>query len=164
MTEKYSLQEFDFKQLSKCEANPKVRLRLLMMAHLRDGYSAKEISNMLCCSSLTVKRKLLRFENDGLSGLKDKPRSGAPLKLPKANHDKFKKIILEAQNNMNGGRLIGEDIRKILMDEFNANYSLNGVYYLLKTLDMVWISSRSRHPKQSDEIQEEYKKNFKALR
>ena len=60
-----------------------------------------------------------------------------------------------------GGRLIGEDIRSILKEKFNVVYTLNGTYDLLKGLNMVWISSRSRHPKQDDEIQETYKKNFK---
>ena len=45
-----------------------------------------------------------------------------------------------------GGRVRGEDIRQLLAEQFAVTYSLNGVYDLLKPLDMAWISGRSISP------------------
>ncbi|WP_423228032.1 helix-turn-helix domain-containing protein [Shewanella algae] len=38
------------------------------------------------------------------------------------------------------------------------SYSLANVYRLLHALDFSWITSRSKHPKQSDEAQAAFKK------
>lgn len=159
----YSLNDFDFQKLANTEADPRTRIRLLMMTHLKNGSTPKETAKMLCCDTSTVTRKFARFKKEGVDGLIDKPRSGAPYKLAPEHHDAFKKLIIDTQSNQEGGRLIGEDIRSILKEKFNAVYTLNGTYDLLKALNMVWISSRSRHPKQDDEIQEAYKKNFKKV-
>jgi len=62
------------------------------------------------------------------------------------------------QEQRNGGRLRGEDIRLLLKEHFQCDYTLNDVYDLLKALGMSWISSRSRHPKQDIQTQEDFKK------
>ena len=66
-------------------------------------------------------------------------------------------IELRAKSN-EGGRLTGADIHTYIMKEFGKNYHPDSIYYLLKHLGFSWISSRSRHPKQSDKIQEDFKK------
>jgi len=45
----------------------------------------------------------------------------------------------------------GEDIQQLLVQQFAVEYSLNGVYDLLKRLDMVWISARAVSP-QADPV------------
>ena len=49
---------------------------------------------------------------------------------------------------------------KYIFDEFGVEYSLNGVYVLLHSAGMSWVSSRSSHPMQDKESQENFKKNF----
>ena len=58
----------------------------------------------------------------------------------------------------NGGRLIAEDIRAYVNVTFKITYQLSNVYRLLNEMDLSWITSRSTHPKQSFEVQEEFKK------
>ncbi|PAJ73789.1 hypothetical protein CJF42_13745 [Pseudoalteromonas sp. NBT06-2] len=41
---------------------------------------------------------------------------------------------------------------------FNINYHPNVIYKLLKSMGFNWITTRSRHPKQSVEVQETFKK------
>jgi HlyD family secretion protein len=48
--------------------------------------------------------------------------------------------------------------QKMLHEKFNAVYHEDSVYNLLKKLDLVWISARSRHPKSIPENQENFKK------
>jgi len=54
----------------------------------------------------------------------------------------------------------GEDIRQLLDEQFGVVYTLNGVYELLKRLDMVWISARSVSPNANPARQAEFKKNL----
>jgi transposase len=58
-----------------------------------------------------------------------------------------------------GGRLTGEAIRLYIADEFQINYHPNAIYKLLHLLGFSWITSRSKHPKQSEEAQKDFKKN-----
>ncbi|QPL54095.1 winged helix-turn-helix domain-containing protein [Vibrio navarrensis] len=37
-------------------------------------------------------------------------------------------------------------------------------YYLLDHMGLSWITSRSKHPKQSQEVQDDFKKNSKLKR
>lgn len=57
-----------------------------------------------------------------------------------------------------GGRLTGESIQTYINANFGIDYHPNAIYKLLKSIGFSWITSRSRHPKQSDEVQEAFKK------
>jgi hypothetical protein len=66
--------------------------------------------------------------------------------LSKAQKEGFRQAIEQLQDSRGGGRVLGEDIRQLLFEQFAVAYSLNGVYDLLKRLDMAWISARSISP------------------
>ncbi|MEZ8472043.1 winged helix-turn-helix domain-containing protein [Vibrio splendidus] len=57
-----------------------------------------------------------------------------------------------------GGRLQGSDITQFILDEFDIYYQPSGAYRLLHELNLSWITTRSKHPKQSEEAQESFKK------
>jgi transposase len=60
--------------------------------------------------------------------------------------------------NPDGGRLIAEDIRQYIQKQFGVEYQLGNIYRLLKEIGLSWITSRSRHPKQSLASQDVFKK------
>ncbi|MGF1729835.1 winged helix-turn-helix domain-containing protein [Photobacterium kasasachensis] len=41
---------------------------------------------------------------------------------------------------------------------FGKEYNSDYIYILLKKMGFSWITSRAKHPRQSDEIQEDFKK------
>ena len=51
-----------------------------------------------------------------------------------------------------------KNVRSI--DEWGVTYSLNGIYYLMKDIGMSWVSTRSRHPKQDEQAQTDFKKTL----
>ncbi len=57
-----------------------------------------------------------------------------------------------------GGRLKGTFESAYVEQEFGVSYSLTNIYRLLHQLDFSWITSRSKHPKQSQDAQEDFKK------
>jgi transposase len=162
-TIKYNLLDFDFVDLSHREAKPRTRIRLLTLAHLKDGKTQAQTAEALKTSPTTVKRTYKRFKDSGILGLDDLPKTGAKFKLPKNQHEEFKKYILERQEQREGGRLTGYDIHEIIIDKWNVTYSLGGVYRLLHHLGLSWISSRSKHPEQDEEAQENFKKKIVEL-
>ena len=49
-------------------------------------------------------------------------------------------------------------VQRYIQQLFSVNYHQNSIYKLLKTLNITWTTSRSKHPEQSEEAQENFKK------
>lgn len=87
-----------------------------------------------------------------------KKSTGRPHRLSEQQKKKIQAYINENVVKVNGGRLIAEDIRVYIQDTFNVQYTQRNIYHLLRDLGFSWITSRSKHPKQSEEAQEAFKK------
>lgn len=157
-TTHYSLDDYDFAQLSRSCRGSKEKQRYLILANAKDGKTHAAIADTFKISRSTVNRTMKRFRETGVSDLKDRPRSGAPTKLTEAQRLAVKDRILTLQKARVGGRLTGYDIQALIAEEWQVHYCLSAVYELLATLNLSWISCRSRHPKQDPERQEAFKK------
>jgi transposase len=154
----YCLDDYDFVALAKATADKRLYQRLIMLAHLKAGMPKSRISRLLFVSTDQVYYWLERFDREGIEGLQDKARSGRPRVLDSSHHEELKKRIEESQTALLGGRLRGEDISQLIKDEWDVEYSLSGIYALMKVIGMSWVSTRSRHPKQNEEAQQTFKK------
>ncbi|WP_041350349.1 helix-turn-helix domain-containing protein [Nitrosococcus watsonii] len=67
----------DFVALARSELDGRVRLRLLALAHLKEGKSLREIGAMLKVHPKTVLKWLRRFRAGGIGGLAEQPGRGA---------------------------------------------------------------------------------------
>ncbi len=152
--------ETNFLILYQTESSARMKIRYLGLLHLTKGKTIIEVSKMLCVSPRTVAYWINRYKKEGIDGLKDKPGRGAKTKLPKEHETKLCETVLVMQEERKGGRVKGEDVRKMLADKFNVFCSLSGVYSLLHRVGLSWITSRSKHPKQSEEVQELFKKTL----
>ena len=70
--------------------------------------------------------------------------------------------IEQLQQERRGGRIRGEDLRKLLAKQFDVAYSFNGIYELLKRIRIVWISTRSRSPYADPVRQADFEKKCAA--
>ena len=154
----HQLDDYDFATLAKAERSKKVYQRLMILAYLKRGLSKADISRLLFISTDQIYAWLKSYKKKSIEGLKDKARSGRPRLLDSSNHDALKEKIEESQTTLPGGRLRGEDIIQLIKDEWGVTYTLSGIYYLMKDIGMSWISTRSRHPKQDEVTQEQFKK------
>ncbi len=152
--------KFDFEKLYKNERNPNTKERLLALQHLKEGKSKIEVGKILKRARRTIGEWYKRFIDSGLKGLVNQPRSGRNPNLAKKNEKAFLKELDKFQNERGGGRVVGEDIKQMLQEKFNADYHVNSVYRLLHRLDIVWITGRSIHPKANMKAQEDFKKRF----
>ncbi|EOU2463402.1 helix-turn-helix domain-containing protein [Vibrio navarrensis] len=53
-------------------------MRLLALAHFKDGHSRTQIAKFLMVSRTSVNKWVHTFLEEGLEGLKEKPRTGRP--------------------------------------------------------------------------------------
>jgi transposase len=149
---------YDFHSLAKTEPHPRTRIRFLGMAHLQDGLAYQEIATALRIPKITVQGWVQRFKTEGLDGLRESPRSGAKRKLAADQEAEFKDAVVRLQEQRSGGRITGHDIKALLEEQFQVICCLNSVYNLLARLNIVWITVRSKHPKQSQASQDTFKK------
>jgi transposase len=156
----YSLESYDFKALAKKESDKRIYQRLMMLAYLKEGMSKAQVSRLTFTAPDRVYAWLKRFLKRGIEGLRDKPRSGRPSLLDRSAYDALQQKIEDSQSLLSGGRLRGENIIQLVKDEWGVEYTLSGIYRLMKAIGMSWGSTRSKHPKQDEKAQQQFKKTL----
>lgn len=148
----------NFPQLIRSTSNARLRIRYLAIAHFEDGMSRTDIAKLLKVSRTSVNTWVATYEQFGLVALAGKQHPGRPCSLSQKQLDQFKKYVTESAIKPDGGRLQGEDFVAYIEDQFNVKYGVHNIYRLLHKLGLSWITTRSKHPKQSEEAQEAFKK------
>jgi putative transposase len=140
--------------LYKREKEPKVKERILMVIfHKFDGESANRTGKKLGHSHATVLKWTERFEEEGLEGLKDKPRSGKPPKIPKERMERIRKKV-EGKDFWTS-----KQVMELIYEEEGVLYSLRHVERLLHKWGYSLIKPRKKHVKAaSREEVEKFKK------
>ena len=135
-----------------------MRIRLLALLHIKNGAGRTQTAKHLKVSRKVVNDWAKKFFNEGLEGLNEKTRSGRRSKLTEAQLSELKEYVQCHSIKESGGRLNAAALVSVINDKFGVKYSRANVYRLLHALNFSWITSRSRHPKQSQKIQEDFKK------
>ncbi len=148
----------DFPKLMRETSDARMRLRLLAISHFVDGKNRTQIAEFLKVSRNSVNNWVKSYLNFGIEGLAEKQHTGRPSQLTEKQLLQLKRYIASNAIKPTGGRLQGADIIEYIKEEFDQSYSLSGVYKLLRKLDLVWITTRSKHPKHSLKAQEAFKK------
>jgi len=85
-------------------------------------------------------------------------RAGRPPFLSDKQRTRLADYIEKIATSKQGGRLTGKDIHNYILSELGKTYHLDFISYILMHMLFSWITSRYKHPKQSIEAQEEFKK------
>lgn len=155
------LGQCDFDKLATTSGSPRERRRYLAFAHIQAGKSFVKAAAAVRVNLRSLMRWIHKFRANGLEGLKDKPGRGAKPCLPPEHRSAFKQAVLELQQSRIGGRIRGKDILELMKKKYGVDPSLSTIYNTLRTVDLVWITGRSVHPKTDKEAQEAFKKTLK---
>lgn len=154
------ISDFDFAACYRVEPDGRIKMRLLALHHLQAGKNLTDVADMVLTTDKTLRNWLKLFIEFDYEGLIEKEGRGRRPRLPYDSEDAFRDALTAAQDETQGGSIDGKAVQQLLLDKFDCNYSLNGVYSLLDRLNIVWISGRSKHPKSSNEVQEIFKQEF----
>lgn len=136
------------------------RDRIRMVLHASEGDTGTQIAQRLGCTDRAVRKWIRRYNEGGLAALKDRPRSGRPRHLESGRDDDVRnRLDTGAQVQDGVCALRGEDVRRILEEEFGARYSLSGTYVVLHRLGYSSLMPRPQHPEADPAAQEEFEKN-----
>ena len=152
------LQNTNFTVLAKHETNGRKRIRFLALAHFQDGLNKAAIARILKVSRASVNKWVANYLNFGLPGLDDTASPGRPAKLTPLQSQDLADFINNRSHSSKGGRLIAADIQQYIEQHFTVRYQQSNVYRLMHALGFSWITSRSKHPKQSQDAQDNFKK------
>lgn len=154
------IQDFDFKLEYKNERDPIIKIKFLALHHLQSGSLLKDVADIVLYDEKKIWRWIRLFVDFDYEGLIEKEGRGNKPRLPSEKEESFKIELDILHDKKNGGRITIDDIQEILIEKFDCKYSRSGVYILLDRLNIVWITARSRHPKSSQEVIDNFKENF----
>ncbi|WP_155866850.1 IS630 family transposase [Colwellia sp. PAMC 21821] len=133
-------------------------MRLLAVSYFLDGLSRTDISTTLKVARSSVNRWVTAYLSKGLSGLDSVSPKGRPSMLSPKQLSQLAQYVENQSCSAEGGRLMGQDFCTFIKKEFDIDYHRDHVYKILKKLGYSWITSRSKHPKQSQSVQDVFKK------
>lgn len=142
------------------ESEGRVRCRILAVRQLALGHSVAQVQGYFGLGKSQLYEWVRRYNAQGLEGLRDRPRSGAPQRLAHEQEAPFLERLHAgppADSPLAAYR--GEDLRHLLKDEFGATYSLSGVYALLHRLGQSSLVPRPHHPQAAPAAQKAFKKS-----
>lgn len=148
----------ELKKLARTTSNARLRIRLMAISLFVQGASRTQIAKNIGVARGSVNDWVKRYLNGGLEALTDKPSPGRPSALSSSQRRQLKKYVEAHAIKTDGGRLIAKDIQQYIRTTFDVSFQLGNVYRLLHQLGFSWITSRSKHPKQSQEAQDAFKK------
>src|SRR5256714_13753923 len=105
-------------------------LHASMVARSWDGERVETIAKTLDCSPQTVRRRLHRFDAEGIDGLGDRPKPGRPRRLTAADDSKIIALVSQPPP----GQLVTQrDGTMVARDEQgSAQWSLNALAHAAK--------------------------------
>jgi transposase len=137
----------ELRRLARRESG-RVCQRVVMIANMLDGMDHEEAARLAGLSRSAAYEWHNRYEEEGIEGLRDRPRPGRPPRVDAATSTRFKERIVAGAELERDGVVAfrGVDAQRILKEEFDIDCSLSSTYRLLHRAKLSWLAPRPRHP------------------
>jgi transposase len=144
----------------RAEPDARVARRLMAVRLAMIGRTAAQIVPQVLSSIRQVYAWVARYNAEGVDGLDDREGRGRKRPLDAAQEEALKARLHAGPTEADGVcAFAGEDVRRILRDEFGVVRSLQAVYDLLHRLGFEPLRPRPRHPKADPAAPEAFKKS-----
>ncbi len=156
-----------FEDKYKSERNSKIKTRLQILMHIREGYTQREISKMLRISVGIVPYWKFRFETGGIDGLQDKDGRGLKSNISEEELSMFASELDYGIKMEDGYRrgMKTKDATEFFSEQFGKEYTTRHCRRIIKSIDCTLQVPRTRNKKRNqkdvEKIKRDYKKNEK---
>jgi transposase len=156
----------ELRSAAKCAPDSRQMRRILAIAMVLDGYSREDAALSCAMTRQSLRDCVHRYNELGLDGLADRPRSGRPACLTEAQKVEVKTWVKQGSNLEEDGvvRFRRSDLRSRIANRFGVSLHVRSVGKLLRKLGFRRLSVRPLHPKTNIEDQENFKKTFRTWR
>jgi transposase len=119
-----------------------------MIANLLEGTEHEQAVRLAGLSRSAAYVWYNRYEEDGIAGLRDRPRPGRQPRVDAMTSARFKERIVAGAELARDGVVSfrAVDAQRILKEEFAIDCSLSSTYRLLHRIKLSWLAPRPRHP------------------
>jgi len=151
----------ELRRLARRETDGRVACRLLGLANVLDGMKRTEAAGRAGMDRQTLRDRVIRFNAEGVEGLRDRPKSGRPSWLEEGQLATLKAMVLRGPDPERDGVSTwrAKDLCAIVEDRFGVSYTENGMLRLLHDLGLSWQKARPIHPESDLKAQARFKKN-----
>ena len=155
----------ELRRLARGESG-RVCQRVLMIANLLEGMEHEEAARLAGLSRSSAYEWHNRYEEDGIEGLRDRPRPGRQPRVDAATAARLKERIVAGAELARDGVVAfrGVDAQRILREEFDIECSLSSTYRLLHRIKLSWLVPRPRHPGPTRRRRRRFRNSWIAIR
>lgn len=150
----------ELRQLARRERDGRVAARLIALANVLDGMSREAAARSAGMDRQTLRDWVIRFNADGVAGLRDQARPGRPTRMSEGQQAAFKAVVLRGPDRERDGvsswRIV--DLCRVAERRFGVCYRESGMLRLVKSLDLSWQKTRPSHPKADPAARERFKR------
>ena len=152
------------RRLARRETDGRVASRLLGLANALDGMDRGQAARLAGMDRQTLRDWVIRFNAEGVEGLRDRPRSGRPSWLDEGQLATFKALVLRGPDPERDGvsSWRAKDLCRIVEARFGVHYAENGMLRLLHDLGLSWQKARPLHPAADLKAQARFTKNSRC--
>jgi transposase len=147
-------------RLARRERDGRVAARLIALACVLDGVSREAAARTAGMDRQTLRDWVIRFNAEGVEGLRDQPRSGRRPWMSEGEQAALKAIVLRGpdpeRDGVSAWRIV--DLCRIAEERFGVRYREGGMRRLVRSLDLSWQKTRPRHPKADPSAQARFGK------
>jgi len=151
----------ELRRLARRESNGRVISRMLAIAHALEGMDRGRAARLAGMDRQTLRDWVIRFNAEGVEGLRDRPKSGRRSWLDEGQQASLRALVLRGPEPERDGVSTwrAKDLCRIVEQRFGVTYSENGMLRLLHDLDLSWQKARPVHPEANLNAQARFKKN-----
>ena len=134
--------------------------RLLAIALVLEGMSRTEAARVTGMDRQTLRDWVVRYNAEGIDGLRDRARPGRPARLTAAQLGELERLV-EAGPDIDVHGVVRwrcVDLQGEIKQRFDVEVSERHVGRLLRRLAFTRLSVRPRHPEADEAAQEAFKK------
>ncbi len=154
----------DLRALARQSRDTRQCRRLLALAAVAEGRSRSEAAEIGSMDRQTLRDWVHRFNDEGPEGLRDRKSDGPRPKLTGEQRAELATIVEAGPDRQASGlvRWRRVDLKAVIEDRFGVVYHERSVSRLLHELGFSHLSARPRHPAQTAEVLEDFKKTSRA--
>ena len=146
------------------EKNARKRDRFRVVLEALEGRETLEIASIVRRSRKFVQHWVYRYRDGGLAALEGRKHPGRKPKLTARQQEQLvARLDGGAQEQDGVCTLRGQDIRRIIQEQFGVVYAKNAVYDLLRRLDYSSLAPRPRHRKNDPAAIERFRSSAPLL-
>jgi transposase len=148
------------RRFAQTEPDRRAALRALAIARALEGASRAEAASVVGRERQSLRDAVVRYNAEGLAGLRDRPRSGRREKLNAEQQATLRAWVLQGPDpdvdGVSSYRLL--DIAAHIEACWAVSYTLSALSRLLRRRGLSWQKARPAHPKGDPEARDLYKK------